>query len=222
MKPWRELARARTKDGTELVLSQRDEELVIHVDGAWLMSSRCHGSEEAMAEAAGLSPARGAVHVLVGGLGFGYTLAATLASLGPAARVTVAEISEATVDWVRGIAAGLAGRPLDDPRVVVKVEDVLAVVRSAAGAYDAILLDVDNGPWALTVSTNSGLYDAAGLASLARALKPAGTLVVWSAGPAPAFSARMRKAGFVVTEREVAARGGRRGSRHTLFIGRRG
>jgi spermidine synthase len=220
VKPWSVIARAPAPDGGEMTLSRRDDELVIHVDGQWLMSSRSHGSEEAMAAAAGLAPGRGGAVVLVGGLGFGYTLAATLARVGPAGRVTVAEISAAVVDWNRGPAAALAGDPLADPRVTVARADVLALMRAADRAYDAILLDVDNGPWALSAAANRALYERPGLEAARRALRPGGTLVVWSAGPEPRFLRRLREAGFDARAEEVAAHGaGRRGTRHTLFVG---
>jgi spermidine synthase len=220
MKPWEVVARAPAPDGGEFVLHHRDGEFVIRVHGQELMSSRVHGSEEAMARlgCAGLSHVPGA-RVLVGGLGLGYTLRATLDGLGAKAEVVVAELAEAIVEWNRGPLAPLAGRPLEDARVKVEVADVRRVMRSAA-PWHAILLDVDNGPAALTRSSNASLYDKQGLTAAHAALVPRGALVVWSAGPDERFSTRLGQAGFDVETHSVVAGKGR-GTRHTLFVARR-
>jgi spermidine synthase len=220
MKPWEVLARAPAPDGGEFVLHHRDGEFVIRVQGQELMSSRVHGSEEAMARlgCAGLRNRKGA-RVLVGGLGLGYTLRATLEELGPGAHVVVAELSAAIVEWNRGPLAPLAGRPLEDARVQVEVADVGRVMRSS-GPFHALLLDVDNGPVALTREANAGLYGSAGLAAAHEALVPGGVLVVWSAGPDERFSRRLAQAGFSVELHPVKAGKGR-GTRHLLFLARR-
>ncbi|HYI00629.1 hypothetical protein [Hyalangium sp.] len=220
MKPWEVLARAPAPDGGEFVLHHRDGEFVIRVRGQELMSSRAHGSEEAMARLA--SAALGAVplpRVLIGGLGLGYTLRAMLEGLGADAQVVVAELAEAIVSWNREPLAHLAGRPLEDPRVRVEIADVRRVMRSAA-PWHAILLDVDNGPAALTRASNASLYDSPGLAAAHAALAPQGVLVVWSAGPDERFTARLVHAGFTVETHPVRAGKGR-GTLHTLFVARR-
>jgi spermidine synthase len=220
MKPWKVLARAPAPDGGEFVLHHRDGEFVIRVRGQELMSSRVHGSEEAMARLA--STALGAAsrpRVLIGGLGLGYTVRATLDALGAEAQLVVAELAEAIVSWNRGPLAPLAGRPLEDPRVSVELGDVQRVMRRGA-PWHAILLDVDNGPAALTRASNAGLYDSAGLAAAHAALAPQGVLVVWSAGPDERFTARLSRAGFHSEAHTVPAGKGR-GTRHTLFVARR-
>lgn len=187
------------------------------------MSSAAHGSEEAMATV-GLERLRGgAPRVLIGGLGLGYTVRAALDLLPAGASVVVAEISSAVVLWNRGPLAPLAGAPLEDGRVEVLTEDVGRVARQAAGGasprFDAILLDVDNGPVALSRSGNQQLYGSAGLSTFRDALVPGGTLVVWSAGPDARFLARLRAHGFAAQQIQVPARV-RRGTRHTLFVAR--
>jgi spermidine synthase len=220
MKPWEVIARAPAPDGGEFVLHHRDGEFVIRVRGQELMSSRIHGSEEEMARlaAAALGGATDP-RVLIGGLGLGYTLRATLDVLGAGARVIVAELAESIVEWNRGPLAHLAGHPLDDARVQVEIGDVRRVMRGAA-PWHAILLDVDNGPAALTRASNAGLYDSPGLAAAHAALAPGGVLVVWSAGPDDRFTARLTQADFVAETHPVRAGKGR-GTRHTLFLARR-
>lgn len=218
MKPWKVIERAPAPDGGELVLHQRGEEFAIRVNGRELMSSRQHGSEERMAEVACAGLGKGA-RVLVGGLGLGYTVRAALDRLPREAEVVVAELIPAVIAWNRGVLAPLAGRPLEDPRVRVEARDVGELLREAHAAYDAVLLDVDNGPEALTQEANRWLYGERGLAALREALRPGGRAVVWSASPDPAFANRMRRAGLVTEVREVPARAGRR-TMHTLFIGR--
>lgn len=219
MNRWELLDRAPTPDGRgELTLHRRGDELSIRCDGAELMNSRMHGSEEAMAAmACAGQPAD--VRVLVGGLGMGFTLAAACAAVGPAAVVEVAELVGAVVDWNRGPLGPLAGHPLDDPRVRVVVADVRERVR-AAGAWDVILLDVDNGPGGLTQEGNGWLYGAAGLSHLRRALRPGGALAVWSAHPDEAFTRRLRGAGFDAAAHTVRARSNGKGPRHTIWLAR--
>ncbi len=219
MKPWQTLAEATAPDGGKLVLAQRDREFVISVGGQLLMSSRSHGSEEAMA-AAGLpeaaSKGRDRRRVLVGGLGCGYTVRAVLDRLGPGGQVLVAEISAAVVEWNRGPLGPLAGHPLRDRRAKVITADVRTQL--GAAAYDCILLDVDNGPEALTTESNRALYSVKGLGRLCAALAPQGRLVVWSASPDPAFAARLRTTGGAVEVQKVPARTAGRGGFHTLFL----
>ncbi|WP_434389551.1 hypothetical protein [Melittangium boletus] len=220
MKPWKVIDRAPAPGGGELVLHQRGEEFAIRVNGRELMSSRQHGSEEKMAEVAcaGLGDKR--AHVLVGGLGLGYTVRATLDRLGPSSEVVVAELVPAVVAWNQGVLAPLAGRPLEDPRVRVAARDVGDILRTAEGHYDAVLLDVDNGPEALTQEGNRWLYGERGLGTVRRALKPRGVVVVWSAAPDAAFASRLKRAGYDTQVIETPARGKGGGPLHTLFIGR--
>lgn len=220
MKPWEQLGRATMPDGSEMRLARRDTELVIFVDGKILMSSRMHGSEEHLA-ALGCTAlgSAAAPHVLVGGLGMGYTLRATLDLLPAGATVTVAELVPAVVEWNRGPLAPLARRPLDDPRARIEVADVGAVMRARANAFDAILLDVDNGPSAFTTGANDGLYDNRGVSAAFAALKPGGTLAVWSAWEDRKFEQRLRFHGFTVEMQRVRARLKKGGPRHTIFLG---
>lgn len=214
MTPWKLLDRAPTPDGRgELTLLQRNAELSIHIDGAVLMNSRMHGSEEAMVELACTQGQAG--RVLIGGLGMGFTLAAACARLGAEAQITVCELSEAVVRWNRGVVGELAGRPLQDPRVRVVVSDVRAQI---VGRWDAVLLDVDNGPGGLTQESNGWLYGRAGLAKLHQVLSPSGVLAVWSAHPDEAFTRRLRQAGFRSTAHTVRARAKGKGPRHTIWV----
>lgn len=189
-----------------------------------LMSSVAHGSEEEMAflGCAHLARAR-RPRVLVGGLGLGYTLRAALDALPGSAEVVVGELLTPIVRWHReGPLGSLANRPLEDPRVDVRTSDVRKLVEGAEGEFDAILLDVDNGPEALVQAANGWLYGDAGLAALTRALRPGGALVVWSGFPDRGFAARMRAAGL---EARVVRTGAQRRTdrewSHWLFVGRR-
>jgi len=194
-------------------LEGRDFE--IRVDGRELMSSRAHGSEEEMAR---LACRPDAERVLVGGLGMGYTLRAALDALGGAAAVTVAEVVPAVVEWNRGPLAHLARSPLADPRVTIHAGDVAAYLRAATQRFDAILLDVDNGPQALTRKANQLLYSPPGLELLRRSLRPRGTLAVWSADRSPAFLKDLRRAHFDARSVDVPARGPSGGPNHTIFL----
>ncbi len=181
------------------------------------MNSRMHGSEDALAELAckRLNKLEGA-RVLVGGLGMGFTLAAALAVLLPSAKLTVAELIAGVVDWNRGPLGACAGYPLEDPRSNIHIGDVAELLQQAT-LYDAILLDVDNGPEAMTHADNEWLYSAAGLRALIKSLRPQGIAAIWSASQNPDFSKRLRRAGFKVETRTVRARPGK-GSRHTIFL----
>jgi spermidine synthase len=221
VRPWELLGEARTPDGKAMTLTRRGGEYVIHADGKSLMSSRMHGSEEALAVFAcrGLG-ARAAPRVLVGGLGMGFTLRATLELLPPDASVVVAELVPAVVAWNRGPLGPLAGYPLEDPRVRVETCDVAALLRASRAAFDAVLLDVDNGPRAFTAQANAALYGDRGLAAARAALAEGGTLAVWSAWDDRKFEHRLRHAGFEVEVERVRARLRKGGPRHTLFLAR--
>ena len=201
-------------------LTARDGEFVILVDGKTLMSSRLHGSEEALAMAA-CQPLAQLEHprVLVGGLGMGFTLRATLDLLPPSASVTVAELMPAVVEWNRGPLASLAGKPLEDARVQLEVGDVGDILRESRNRFDAILLDVDNGPTAFTATTNHTLYDNEGVAAAYASLSKRGVLAVWSAWDDRKFEYRLRFHGFSVQVDRVRARLKKGGARHTIFLG---
>ncbi len=222
MKPWILLGESHTPDGTRLTLMLRDREHVIFADGKLLMSSRMHGSEEALATlACAHVTSAAAPRVLVGGLGLGFTLRATLDVLPPRATVVVAELVPAVVEWNRGPLGPLANHPLDDPRVEVAVGDVAGVIKGRRAGFDAILLDVDNGPDAFTSSLNAGLYANDGVVQAHAALTPHGVLAVWSAWEDRKFEQRLRWAGFTVTMHRVRARLKQGGPRHTIFLGTR-
>lgn len=201
-------------------LYRQGDEHSIWLDGVPLMTSRLHGSEEALAEIGcqNLSDLPGA-RVLVGGLGMGFTLAATLRLCGPDAKITVAELVPAVHDWNLHHLGHHAGHPLRDPRVDVAIADVAVMVRNNIKGYDAILLDVDNGPSAMTLERNSWLYLPEGLAAIAKALRPRGTVAFWSAYADPAFPKLLAKQGFRVTEHAVGDRAGRKGSQHFIWTG---
>ncbi len=222
MIPWDILARAPVLGGGELVLRGRGGEYEIRIDGAELMTSRGHGSETALAELACAAIAgQPAPRLLIGGLGMGYTLRAALDRLPTAARVVVAELVPEVADWNRGPLASLAGDPLGDPRVdlrIVDVADVLAAEPGAGSGFDAVLLDVDNGPAALTRAANAGLYQTAGIALAVRALRPGGILAVWSADPCPELVEVLAGAGCTVEAIALPARGAGGGPEHTIVL----
>ncbi len=205
--------------GGELRLMQRGSEFSIFSGSIQLMNSRSNGSEKALATlpCAALAD-RPAAQVLIGGFGMGFTLRAALESLGPRARVTVAELVPAVIAWARGPMAHLNGECLEDPRVALRDGDVAAVIGEARREYDAILLDVDNGPEGLSRPANDRLYDAQGLAAARQALKPGGVLAVWSSAGDSAFTQRLRRAGFAVRETPVRSSGGRKGAHHMIWL----
>ena len=224
MIPWKLLDSAQVPGENEnLRLYQRGGEFSIRVDGSELMNSRVHGSEDAMAElacariASLLSP-----RVLIGGLGMGYTLAAALNRLGAESLVVVAVLVPAVVAWNQGPCAALADHPLDDDRVTVREVDVAQILQAEHRAYDAILLDVDNGPEGLTRKGNDWLYAQVGLNAAHAALRPAGVLAEWSANPNRAFANRLRTVGFTMDELKVRARGKRGGPHHIIWLAQRG
>jgi spermidine synthase len=218
--PWTLLDTASIPNGGgELRLKQRGQEFSIMLGSNELMNSRLSGSEEALATLACSKIAgRPAPHVLIGGLGMGFTLRAALGVLGGDARLTVAELVPAVVGWARGPMAAVFAGSLDDPRVGVHEGDVAAVIQAGRASYDAILLDVDNGPDGLTHEANDGLYDRNGLLAARDALRPGGVLAVWSSGPDSRFTKRLREARFGVEEVATRANGKRGGARHMIWI----
>ena len=220
MRIWKLLDRADVPgNGGELRLYQHGGHYSIRADGTELMTSHVYESEEALATlACQRIGVRKRVRLLVGGLGMGYTLAAALKRLRPDAEVVVAELVPAVVRWNREHIGHLAGFPLDDPRVRVHEGDVAELLRHAREAYDAILLDVDNGPEGLTRAANDWLYGTAGLHSAQRALREDGVLAVWSATPDHVFPQRLRAAAFEVEEVGPRTRGERGATRHTIWL----
>ncbi len=209
---------AEVPGGEPLRLFRRGADFMIVLDRNELMSSRMSGSEEALATLACKCLTTPAPRVLIGGYGMGFTLRAVLATVGPDARIVVAELVSGIVDWARGPMAAMTAGCLDDPRVELRIEDVGASIASAAAGYDAILLDVDNGPDGLTRPANNGLYSARGLASTRAALAPGGVLAIWSAGQDAAFARRLAQAGFAVDERNVRARQNGKGPVHVIWL----
>ena len=223
MIPWSVLDTAQVPGGGgELRLKQRGAEFSIMLDHNELMNSRLSGSEEALATiACEKIRRRKTPRILIGGLGMGFTLRAALVALGPDARIVVAELVPAVVAWARGPMAEVFGASLTDPRVSVREADVGDLIRTGRSRYDAILLDVDNGPEGLTRKANDALYDLKGLGGARAALRPGGVLAVWSSGPNPKFTWRLRKAGFEVEEVRARANGARGGARHVIWIAAR-
>jgi spermidine synthase len=220
MIPWLQIDVARVPGAdVELRLMRRGAEFSMMLGANELMNSRLSGSEEALATLACRKiEAVKSPHLLIGGLGMGFTLRAALAVLGADARITVAELVPAVIAWARGPMADLFGDSLSDPRTRVREADVVDVIRSHASSFDAILLDVDNGPEGLIRKANDALYDLRGLKTIRRALRPRGVLAVWSSGPNPAFSKRLRDAGFDVDEVALRATAKRSGARHVIWL----
>ncbi len=220
MKKLERLAEARTPDGTLLVLFRHDGEFLIRADGAELMSTRHHRSEDMLAEL-GCAPlrARENARVLIGGLGFGFTLRAALRILPMSAQVVVAELVRAVIDWNENAEYDLAGAFLRDARVELRHADVAQVLRESAGTFDSIMLDVDNGPDPMTTSGNGALYSDAGIRMSAAALRPGGRLVYWSAQDDRKFERALRRAALTVEVTRVWSHG-TSGALHTLFVTR--
>ena len=215
------LGRYVTPDGQEMVLELRDGRYTILVGDAELMSSSAHGSEEVMAQRTGeLLNAVESPRILIGGLGMGYTLRAALNCLSPTAVIEVAEVFEEVVEWCRGPLAHLAGDPLSDPRAKVRLADISTLLQTENGTYDAILLDIDNGPTPFTLASNTRFYSLHGLARLHARLRPGGILMVWSASPDRPFERRLRRSGFTVETETIRADPGTTWPRHTLFLAR--
>jgi spermidine synthase len=211
-----------SEHGTTLRLYRRGEEFSIRVDRQQgeLMNSRLHNSEDVLAElACAHMREREVPRLLVGGLGMGFTLRAAISHSPPGARITVAELMPAVVRWNRQYLGAVAGFPLEDARVDVLEQDVSRVMREHQNGFDAIMLDVDNGPDAFTREDNDSLYGYEGLNTAYDALRPGGVLSVWSSDPDRAFTHRLLKVGFAVTEHPVHARSGGRGDRHHIWLG---
>ncbi|WP_395645703.1 spermidine synthase [Terricaulis sp.] len=219
MKP-RELLATATIPGTAnaLQLYRRDGDFMIVLGGNELMSSRLRGSEEALALMTCDRLKTEAPHLLIGGYGMGFTLRAALARLGPQARMTVVEIMPEIIDWARGPMAHLTASCLDDPRVELVKDDVFDMIGAANKRYDAILLDVDNGPDGLVREDNDRLYSNYGLTSAKAALKSGGVLAIWSAGPDERFARRLKHVGFDVEEVMVRASTSGKGARHIIWF----
>lgn len=207
--------------GGTLKLFQRGAEYSIMLGSNELMNSRVKGSEEALAKLAAARMSGGASpRVLIGGLGMGFTLRAALSVIGPDAVVVIAEVVPAVIEWARGPLAELFGDSLDDPRVDVRIADVGTLIGQAGGQYDAILLDVDNGPAGLTLNSNDRLYNRSGVRAALSALQPGGVLAVWSVAAHAIFAQRLENAGFEVEERVVRTNAGR-GARHIVWVAKK-
>lgn len=210
---------AEVPGGEPLRLFRRGADHMIVLDRNELMNSRMSGSEEALAVmTCARLRGRKAMRMLIGGYGMGFTLRAALAELGPDARIEVAELVPKILEWARGPMVALTAGCLDDPRVEIVMEDVGVPIAEGEGRYDAILLDVDNGPDGLVRSANGRLYSARGLAAAKAALTPGGVLAVWSAGSDAAFTKRLKDAGFAVEEVAVKARSNGKGPRHVIWF----
>lgn len=222
MIPWIQLGKAPVPGGGEVRLMRRGAEFSIRLGAKELMNSRLSGSEEALAT---LTCAkihhRARPRILIGGLGMGFTLRAALAALGADARIEVAELIPAVAQWAESELAEIFAGSLHDPRVRIELTDVAKLICAGGAAYDAILLDVDNGPEGFTRLANDRLYDARGLAAARAALSPGGVLAVWSSGPDRKFTQRLRDAGFTTEEVGVRARGARGGARHVIWMAQR-
>ena len=224
MKPLIKLATAIIpNNGGELTFFRREDEFSIRLSGVRgeLMNSRVYNSEQELAKlgCAHIKDKENA-EVLVGGLGMGYTLASALACVTASSQVTVAELIPEVVEWNQGPLGECAGRPLADERSHVRLGDIAELIKQQQPDFDAILLDVDNGPEGITHSDNNWLYSTPGLAALYNSLRPEGMLAVWSAGPDSMFVIQLKKAGFTVTVHTVRARPGK-GSRHTIFLAKK-
>jgi len=210
---------AEVPGGAPLRLVRRGDDFMILLDRNELMNSRMSGSEEALATmTCARLTGRRTPHLLIGGYGMGFTLRAALSALGAEARITLAELVPGIIDWARGPMAGLTAGCLDDPRVELIEGDVAGLIAAARARYDAILLDVDNGPDGLTRAGNDRLYSAAGLAAAKAALRPGGLLAIWSAAPDARFARRLGEAGFAVDEVSVRARANGKGPRHVIWF----
>ena len=223
MTPREYLGSATVPGGQELKLYRRGGDHMIVLDRNELMSSRMSGSEKQLAlMTIERLRDRKAPHLLIGGYGMGFTLRAALGALSADARITVAELVPEIIEWARGPMADLAAGCLDDPRVHLMIDDVVNVIADAQGSYDAILLDVDNGPDGLTAAANDRLYDGKGLRASRAALRPGGILAIWSAGSDDAFTRRLRTADFRVEEVVVRARDNGKGPRHVIWFAQKG
>ena len=223
MIPWSLIGTAPVPDGTgELRLMRRGSEFSIQLGQNELMNSRLGGSEKSLATITCKKIGnRKAPVILIGGLGMGFTLRAALASLGPEAKIIVAELVPAVLAWAHGPMVEIFGESLADPRVSLRQADVGQLIKSKGAIFDAILLDVDNGPEGLTRESNDALYGIKGLNAAHTALRPGGVLAVWSSGPNQKFSSRLHTVGFEVDEVRVRSNGSRGGARHVIWIATR-
>lgn len=224
MIPWVELGKAQIpNNGGELKFSQRGDEFSIRLSGirGELMNSRVYNSEKELSTmGCAHIKSNNSAHVLVGGLGMGYTLSAALKAVTQTSLVTVAELIPEVVEWNRGPLGNCAKNPLNDPRARVHIGDVKELLNTGKPTFDAILLDVDNGPEGLTHSNNNWIYSLEGLKEIYKVLRPKGMLAIWSAGPDYLFTVRLKKAGYEVNTRIARARKGK-GSKHTIFLARK-
>ncbi len=222
MKPFELLGQTLTPDGTAVKLVRRDDEYIMLAGGKPLMSSRTHGSEQALATIA-CQQVRSIPRssLLIGGLGMGFTLRTALDALRPDAEILVAELVPAVVDWNRGPLGPLVGNPLQDPRVRLAVADVGDVLRDSRAKFDVVLLDVDNGPAAFSSAENSRLYSERGLAAARAALKPGGVLAIWSAQEDRKFEQRLRRGKFDVRVEHLRGRLKKGGPRHVIYLGQK-
>jgi spermidine synthase len=219
VKPRQLIATAAVPQGGDLRLFRRDDDFMIVLGGNELMNSRMSGSERALAVlTVERLKGRPAPRLLIGGYGMGFTLRAALEALPSGASVSVAELVPEIMTWARGPMAHLTAGCLDDPRVTIVEGDVGAAIDQARHAWDAILLEVDNGPDGLTRPGNDRLYSIAGLRRAKAALCPGGVLAIWSAAPDPAFTRRLKESGFAVEEVTVAARSNGKGPRHRIWF----
>jgi spermidine synthase len=222
MLPRELIGTAQIPGGEELRLVKHGRDFIIMLGRNELMSSRMSGSEEALANmTCERLKSRDAPHLLIGGYGMGFTLRAAQKQLGPKAKFTVAELVPEIVDWAKGPMVDLCARCLDDKRVKLVIDDVTALIANGAGRYDAILLDVDNGPDGLTREDNDRIYSRAGLERAKSALRPGGILAVWSAAPDDGFARRLKNTGFSVEEVFVRARANGKGPRHVIWFAKR-
>jgi len=221
--PWKEIDRARVPgDEGEVTLLRRGEEYSIRTAGTELMNSRRHGSEDALAElTCSRMKQKSGTRILIGGLGMGYTLAAALAQSDSDTLITLSELIPAVVRWNRQHLGHLAGMPLDDPRVSVKEEDVGETIYNSNSTWDAIVLDVDNGPDGLTRESNNCLYSKSGLIRAFCALREGGILSVWSSGADDDFTRRLKECGFQTKSVTVRACKNQKGSKHTIWLAKK-
>lgn len=222
MIPWTLVDTATIPGGGEMRLMRRGLEFSIRLDGNELMNSRLSGSEQALAIfTCELIATRNRARLLIGGLGMGFTLRAALNKLPQDAHIDVAELVPAVIAWARGPMAEIFGQSLSDRRVHLRQIDVAAMIAADAATYDAILLDVDNGPDGLSRARNDALYDLPGLSAAHTALRAGGVLAVWSSAPDSGFTLRLRQAGFGVEEKRVRANASRGGARHVIWLATR-
>jgi spermidine synthase len=218
MKKWTTVERTSTADGKLLTLEEHDGDYTFRIDGAIIMTTRQHASEEKAAELACAHVKGKDARVLIGGLGFGFTLKAALAAVGRGSRVVVAELLDPVIEWNRKPELPLAAPAMADPRVTVALRDVCEFIRDSPGGFDAIVLDVDNGPAALIAEQNRWLYTVEGLRSMYAALRPKGCVAIWSVNPSAEFVRAMKTVGFRAEAQTVRARP-TSGARHTIFLG---